>query len=184
MELGNTTGAEVRANKTAASNDALLSAATIADFDEGITLTAGDAVTIKIDDDRTHTQDLLVIDIDGNETDHIAADGGALSDANIDIIQFVDDGSNLNDIGFVVIEHFQDRTNYSAATADKIDLSGLNVAAISELTFTDTDSSIDGALISSATGSDGTSTGNDFDGFIYLVGVDHTHLTADNFVFS
>jgi hypothetical protein len=183
LELGNTDGAEIRANKTIASNDALISKSTIADYDEGITLTAGDAVTVKIDDDRTSTNDLLVIDIDGNETDHTAGDAGALSDANIDIIQFVDDGTNTNDIGFVVLEHFQDRTNYSAATADKIDLAGLNVASISELTFTDTDSTIDGALISSKAGSDGTATGNDFDGFIYLVGVDHTHLTADNFVF-
>jgi len=183
MDLGGN-DASITGNISVASADAAMSAKTAGDFDDGLSLTGADAVTIIINDDlSTANYNEIVIDLDAGETDHQAADGGGLSDTNIDTIKLIDDGTSTNDIGLIIIENFQDRTNYGASVADKIDLSGLGVAGLSELDFTDGDSSIDGAIISSKAASNGASD-TDFDGMIILVGVDHTHLTADNFVFA
>jgi len=162
-------------------------ATAMAEGEVGINFTAADAVTIVLDDGHSvATNDLMILDLDGAEAINQSAGDGGLGDTNVDTIRFVDDGTATNDIGVVFITNFQDRTNYSATSADKIDLSALGVAGMSELTFT-AGSSADGfnaTVITSVDGSDSDSVGDDFDGMIILTGVTSTHLTAENFVFS
>lgn len=162
--------------------------ATMIDDEAGLTLTAADAVTVVLDDGAgtSASFDEFVIDLDSSLTNISSAATGELTDTNIDIIKFVDDGTATNDIGVVLITNFQDRTNYSATVADKIDLSALGVAGLNELTFTlqaDSDG-VSSTIIHSVDGSDSDSVGDDFAGYIILTGVQATHLTADNFVFS
>jgi len=158
------------------------------DAEAGITLTAADAVTIVLDDGAGTSAafDEFIIDLDSGVVNGSSAATGELTDTNVDIIKFVDDGTATNDIGVVVITNFQDRTNYSATSADKIDLSALGVAGMSELSFTaQADSEgISATLIYSVDGSDSDSVGDDFAGYILLTGVTSTHLTAENFVFA
>lgn len=104
----------------------------------------------------------------------------------MDTIKFSDDGSTTNDIGMVIISNFQDRTNYSATSADVIDLSGLGVTGMSQLSFADASdvNGMHGTSIFSVDGSDANSVGDKFGGFILLVGVQSVDLTVDNFIFA
>jgi len=159
----------------------------MAEGEVGINFTAADAVTIVLDDGHSlASNDLMILDLDGAEAINQSAATGELGDVNVDTIRFVDDGTATNDIGVVFITNFQDRTTYSATSADKIDLSALGVAGMSELTFT-AGTAGDGhslTVITSVDGADSDSVGDDFDGMIILTGVKSTNLTAENFVFA
>jgi len=155
-------------------------------FDEGISFTAADSVTILLDDGRgTDGAEMTLLDLDASITDTaLTAAAGDFTDANIDTIKFYDDGTNTNDIGAVIIEKFQDRTNHAATVADILDLSGLGVGGLSELVITSetmTDANV--TIITSASNSNGTGD-TDFDGFIMLHSVVATDITADNFIFA
>jgi len=158
------------------------------DAEYGMSFTAADAVTVLIDDDKTSTStDETILDLDlAEENAGQSAADGALGDANVDTIKFTDDGTTANDIGVVIISNFQDRTTYGATRADKIDLSGLGVTGIGELSFSeaDDDDDVSGALIFSAASSSTDADGFDFAGFILLTGVQHERLTEANFVFA
>lgn len=175
----------------AASAASALATATLASAIEetevGLNFTAADSVTIVLDDGHSlASNDLMILDLDSSEALAQSGGDGGLADVNVDTIKFVDDGSATNDIGVVMISNFQDRTTYSATSADKIDLSALGVAGMSELTFTsgqDKDS-IYCTVITSVDGSDSDSVGDDFDGMIILLGTKSTDLTAENFVFA
>jgi len=160
-----------------------------ADFDTeyGMSFAAADAVTVIIDDDKTSTvTDETIIDLDLAEVNFQSNADLGLSDANVDTIKFIDDGTTLNDIGAVIITNFQERTSYGATVADKIDLSGLGVTSIAELSFSEADDAdnCSGAAIYSAAASSTDADALDFAGFILLTGVEHTRLTEANFVFA
>jgi len=154
---------------------------------EGIGLTAADSVTIILDDGASADgADEFFIDLDASIGNGLSGKGGAYTDTNVDTIKFNDDGSTTNDIGMVIISNFQDRTNYSATSADVIDLSALGVTGLSELSFGECDDKdgTKGTSIFSVDGSDSDSVGDRFAGFIVLLGVESTSLTADNFIFA
>jgi hypothetical protein len=154
--------------------------------EEGFKLTAADAVTVILDDDRTVAgRDEMYIDLDRAEAVQ-SETGGVLGDTNIDTIKFNDDGSSSNDIGMVIVTNFQSHTNYSATTADKIDLSGLGVTGLSDLVLLEAEDKqgMDAVTIFARDGSDADSVGDKFAGFIYLIGVEAVDVTASDFVFA
>jgi hypothetical protein len=180
---GSTAAAIVTANATNT-----YSADLAIDEEVGISFTAADAVTVLLDDDRTAANfEETIIDLDNSiENARSASTAGGLTDANIDTIKFMDDGTTSNDIGGVVITNFQDRTNYGGTNADVIDLSGLGVAGLHELVFTHAPSqgAFSATVITSKAASSTDADALDFAGFILLTGVEVADLTADNFVFA
>jgi len=124
----------------------------------GIVLSGtGINVTITLDDDKTGTV-VTYIDL-GTE-----ADAG-------DTVEIVN-SSSLDNIGTIVIDNFLDRTNNSVDKASVIDLSGLDIADLSELTLTNNTSSTAAIFF------------DDYTGVIVLVGVDAADLTSANFTFA
>jgi len=187
--LGNETIALTSAMSVASASILISAASFSGDLSDemGISLTAADAVTIKLDDGRTDTKtDEMIIDLDVSEIQAQEASSSGLGDTNVDTIQFVDDGTSSNDIGLVIITNFQDRTNYNAAAADVIDLSALGVTGLSELVLSqqDDDQDVHGTIISSKASSSTDTDGLDFAGYIVLTGVEAVDLTADNFIFA
>jgi len=165
---------------------ATFSTAGVTDQD-GIQLTAADSVTVLLDDGSdTAGADEFFIDLDSSIANGLSGKGGAYTDTNVDTIRFLDDGSTTNDIGMVIVSNFQDRTNYAATSADVIDLSGLGVTGLSQLSFMEANdvSGTKATTIFATDGSDADSVGYKFAGFILLLGVDVNALTAENFIFA
>jgi hypothetical protein len=192
INLGQGTQLDIFDDDTAAHIVAELATGTYsADLTEeiGITLTAADAVTILLDDGAGTSAafDEMIIDLDGSiENARSASTAGGLTDANIDTIRFLDDGTTTNDIGLVIVTNFQDRTNYGGTNADVIDFAALGVAGLHELVFTHAPSSgaFSASLITSKAGSSTDADGLDFAGFVLLTGVEIADLTTANFVFA
>ena len=141
----------------------------LADFLSGIELTAADENTIILTDGRTSTE-LTVVSLNT-----------AAATSGIDTIEFVNLSSDAtDDIGDVVIDLgfvARDDTLGSVNNYSVLDFSA----------FTDVESVSD-LIITASPDAEGDAhtiiTSSEFLGVIFLVGVDSTELTTDNFIFA
>jgi hypothetical protein len=129
----------------------------------GLLAEASSAYTILIADGRTSGQE-IAIDL--------------FNTAGIDTFVFVDTTDDAtNNIGIVAISNFGDRSSVAVTDADLIDLTAFGITSMSDLSIVAGTSAVITAVITAVDIAD-------FDGSITLIGVAHTDLTADNFIFA